>query len=159
MKKLRLAAGLIIALTLAGCAGPQLSLGGSAAPQPAAPQPAIDMQGRWRLAVPGAPSCGIHLSGGSGIRTGAIKPEGGCPGKFFTARHWRLTKDGQKLAIDDYQMNPLADLQRAGDRFTGKSNAGQPVTLSRYSSPLSGSSWQNSSSTASPSPATPTAPR
>ena len=80
---------------------------------PPAPAVAVDMAGRWRLAVPGSPSCGMHFGGGPGIQTGAIQPEGGCPGQFFTARHWQLAKDGQ-LTIDDYQMNPLAELQLAG---------------------------------------------
>lgn len=156
MKGLRIAGGLVVGLTLAGCAGEQLSLGETAAPP--APAVAIDMAGRWRLAAPDAPSCGMHFGGGPGIRNGAIKPEGGCPGNFFTARHWRLTTDG-RLMIDDYRMNPLAELQFADGSFSGKSNTGGPVTLSRFTSLQSGSSWQNSSSTASPSPATPTAPR
>ena len=156
MKGLRIAGGLVIGLTLGACAGQQLSLGEAAAPP--APAVTVDMAGRWQLAVPGSPSCGMHFSGGPGIHTGAIQPEGGCPGQFFTARHWQLAKDGQ-LTIDDYQMNPLAELQLAGGRFTGNSNAGRPVTLSRFPSLQSGSSWQNSSSTVSRSPATPTAPR
>ncbi len=158
MKGRRIAGALVIVMTLAGCAGQQLSLGEATAPQASAPVPAIDMAGRWRLAVPNAPSCGMHFGGGPGIQTGAIKPEGGCPGKFFTARHWRLTKEG-RLTIDDYQMNPLAELRFAGGSFTGKSNTGQPVTLGRFPSFQSGPSWQNSSSTASRNPATPTAPR
>jgi len=133
MKGRRVAGGLVIVLTLAGCAGQQLPLGESAAPQASAPAQAVDMDGRWRLAIPGAPSCGMHFGGGPGINTGAIKPEGGCPGKFFTARHWRLAKDG-RLGIDDYQMNPLAELQFADGGFTGKTNTGQPVTLTRFPS-------------------------
>ena len=98
MKGLRIAGGLVIVLTLAGCAGQQLSLGEAAAP--AAPAAAVDMSGRWRLSAPGAPSCGMHFAGGPGIRNGAIQPEGGCPGQFFTARHWELSQDGQ-LTIDE----------------------------------------------------------
>jgi hypothetical protein len=135
MKGLRIAGGLVIVLTLAGCAGQQLSLGEAAAP--AAPAAAVDMSGRWRLSAPGAPSCGMHFAGGPGIRNGAIQPEGGCPGQFFTARNWQLTPDGQ-LTINDYQLNPLAELQLAGGGFSGKSNAGKPVMLSRFPSPPPG---------------------
>jgi Protease inhibitor Inh len=132
---LRIAGRLVIMLTLAGCAGQQLSLGEAAAP--AAPAAAVDMAGRWQLSAPNSPPCGMHFSGGPGIHTGAIQPEGGCPGQFFTARHWQLSKDGQ-LTIDDYQMNPLAELQFGQGLFTGKSNAGRTVTLSRFPSPPPG---------------------
>ena len=133
MNGLRIAGGLVIVLMLAGCAGEQLSLGESAAP----PAPQVDMAGRWRLAVPNSPSCGMHFGGGPGINTGAIQPEGGCPGKFFTARNWQIAKDGQ-LTINDYQLNPLAELQLADGVFSGKTNAGQAVTLTRFPSPPPG---------------------
>jgi len=135
MKGLRIAGGLLIAVTLAGCAGEQLSLGEASAP---APVQKVDMAGRWRVVVPGAPSCGMSFGGGPGLYTGAIQPEGGCPGKFFTARHWELTKDGQVLTIDDYQMNPLAQLRLANGSFTGKTSTGGPVTLARFPSPPPG---------------------
>jgi len=127
----RIAGGLVIVLTLAGCAGQQLSLGETAAPSP--PATSVDMSGRWRLSAPGAPSCGMHFGGGPGIRNGAIQPEGGCPGQFFTARNWQITPDGQ-LTINDYQLSPLAELQLAGGSFRGKSNTGRTVTLSRFPS-------------------------
>jgi Protease inhibitor Inh len=126
----------LIVMTLAGCAGQQLSFGNASASAPPAPQ--VDMAGRWRLAVPGSPSCGMHFGGGPGIRAGAVQPEGGCPGQFFTARHWELTPDNQQLVIDDYQMNPLAQLQWADGSFTGKNKAGRPMTLTRFPSPQPG---------------------
>ena len=134
MKGLRIAGGLVIVTLLAGCAGQQLSLGGGDATPPA---PKIDMSGRWRLTVPNAPSCGMHFGGGPGLRTGAIQPEGGCPGQFFTARHWELSQDGQ-LTVDDYQMTPLAQLQLANGRYVGNSASGTPVTLTRFPSPPPG---------------------
>ncbi len=133
MTTLRIAGGLLIVLTLAGCAGQQLSLGEAAAP----PAPQVDMAGRWRLAVPNLPACGLHFGGGPGIHTGAIQPEGGCPGKFFTARNWQLTQDSQ-LTINDYQLNPLAELRLADGSFSGKTNTGRPVTLIRFPSPPPG---------------------
>ncbi len=138
MKGLRIAGAHLIALALGACAGQQLSPGETATPQePTAPAAEIDMAGRWRLAAPNSPSCGIHFGGGPGLLTGEIRPEGGCPGKFFTARHWKMTKDG-RLTIEDYQMNPLAKLQLANGSFTGKSNTGQSVTLTRFPSLQSG---------------------
>jgi hypothetical protein len=165
MKGLRIAGGLIIIATLTGCAVQGLSLGDDSSPPPPVKQ--IDMAGRWKLAQPGAPSCGMHFGGGPGIHAGPIQPEGGCPDQFFTARHWELSPDGRKLTIDDFQMNILAQLKGANGGFSGTSNAGRMVTLSRYPasttglapSTTTGSTWQNSNSTASPSPATPTARR
>ena len=132
MKGLRIAGGLVIVTLLAGCAGQQLNFGGASNDAP--PAPKIDMAGRWRLTVPNAPSCGMHFGGGPGLRTGAIQPEGGCPGQFFTARHWELSQDGQ-LTVDDYQMTPLAQLQLANGRYVGNSASGTPVTLSRFPAP------------------------
>ncbi len=133
MKGLRVAGGLIIILTLAGCAGQGLSLSSLEGDTTATPPPKqVNMAGRWRLTEPGAPSCGLHFGGGPGIRDGAIQPEGGCPGGFFTARHFELSKDGQRLNIDDYQMNLLAHMSLKNGVFRGTSNAGKTVTLSRY---------------------------
>ena len=137
MKGLRIAGGLLIVVTLGGCAGQQLSLG-SMSEASAPPAPQIDMAGRWRVTVPNAPSCGMHFGGGPGLKTGPVQPEGGCPGQFFTARHWEITPDGQVLTIDDYQMNPLAQLQLENGVFTGKSSAGQAVTLTRFPAPAPG---------------------
>ncbi len=136
MRGFHIAGGLVIILTLAGCTSQQLSFGDSGTTAP--PKPTINMEGRWRLALPNAPTCGMHFGGGPGLHAGAIQPEGGCPGQFFTARHWELTPDGQQLTVDDYQMNPLAELQFAGGRYTGKSSSGAPVTLTRFPSPPPG---------------------
>ncbi len=130
--RLAIAAGLLAATLLAGCVGDQPSIGDVGAVP--APAPTVNMAGRWMLAEPGARSCGVHFGGGPGIRTGAVQPEGGCPGKFFTARHWAMTQDGQ-LSINDYQERPLATLQSSDNGFAGKSAAGRPVTLSRAETP------------------------
>jgi hypothetical protein len=112
------------ALMLAGCAGSPL---GTAAPPATAP--AVDMTGRWLLSVPDAPSCGMNFAGAPGASEGSIAPEGGCPGNFFTSRHWTLAQGA--LTIDDHQNQPLAHLMFAGGRFGGQAAAGTPVTLSR----------------------------
>jgi len=136
MKGLRIAGGLIIIATLTGCAVQGLSLGDDSSPPPPAK---VNMEGRWKLTQPGAPACGMNFGGGPGINTGPIEPEGGCPDQFFTARHWELSPDGQRLTIDDYQMNILAQMKVAKGQFTGSDNAGRLVTLSRYASTPSGS--------------------
>jgi hypothetical protein len=111
----------MMALMLAGCAGEPV-----AAP---APKLAITMAGRWILSAPNAPSCSMTFEGAPGQKQGAIHPEGGCPGKFFTSRSWALSEG--RLTIDDYKNRPLAELELAKGGFQGKSTAGMPVTLAR----------------------------
>jgi Protease inhibitor Inh len=123
MTMVRAAGSILIALSLAGCAGGG-SLGGST-------PPAADtgMPGRWILAAPNAPVCGMNFAGPLGAREGSVAPEGGCPGKFFLSRRWTL-EQGALVIIDDGNQ-PLAQLSYAGGRFEGQSSAGMPVTLSR----------------------------
>ena len=123
----RVAGGPVFALLLAGCAGGS-SLGGAAASMPDS-----GMTGRWMLAAPNAPSCGMNFAGAPGAREGAVSPEGGCPEKFFMSRRWALEQDA--LAINDQDNQPLAKLSYAGGRFEGQSTAGTPVTLSRQVTP------------------------
>jgi len=123
MTMIRTAGSILIALSLAGCAGGG-SLGGSAAPAPD-----TGMAGRWMLAAPNAPVCGMNFAGSPGAREGNVSPEGGCPEKFFMSRRWSLEQG--TLAINDQDNQPLAKLSNAGGRFEGQSTAGTPVTLSR----------------------------
>jgi hypothetical protein len=60
---------------------------------------------------------------------GAIAPEGGCPGKFFTSRKW--TYDAFGLVIRDHTGAALARLSPAGSGFDGNAAAGEQVTLMR----------------------------
>ncbi len=124
MPTIRIAGGVLGALMLAGCASSPL--GGAT---PAATAPAVDMTGRWFLSVPNAPSCGMNFASAPGAHEGTIAPQGGCPGDFFTSRHWTLAQDA--LTINDHQNRPLAHLTFAGGRFQGQAAAGMPVTLSR----------------------------
>jgi hypothetical protein len=132
----RIAGSFVVALLASGCAGQPTVLGGT---QTAAPGPgtldSLDMNGRWKLAAPDAPSCGMHFSGTPDANEGAIEPEGGCPGKFFTSRHWSL--NGGQLVISNHAKAPLARLKLSQGQFRGKSTAGTPVTLSRYANPAS----------------------
>lgn len=117
---LRAAGGIFIALMLAGCAGGSSPFGNAA---PAAPT--TTMAGRWMLAAPNAPACGMNFRGDG--REGTVSPEGGCPGKFFMSRRWTLTED--TLVINDEENQPLGQLKLAGGRFEGQAVAGFPVSL------------------------------
>jgi hypothetical protein len=126
----RIASAAIVALALAGCAGGQSLMGEQ--PAPAAATPAVVMDGRWMLSAPNAPSCGMNFATSSkspGTHEGTVAPEGGCPGRFFTSRHWLLAPGA--LTINDYEGTPLAKLDFAGDHFEGKSTEGLPITLAR----------------------------
>lgn len=127
----RSAAGLLALLLLAGCAGGQFSLNGP--PEPAPPGPGVNMAGRWLLSVPGAPGCGMKFAAATdakeGSKEGTVAPEGGCPGNFFTSRHWSI--ENGTLTIADHEYRPLAQLKLANGRFDGTSAAGASVTLAR----------------------------
>ena len=117
----KVAGAVVVALVLAGCASSQFG-GGSTVP-------AIDMTGRWILAAPNAPTCGMNFVGAPGARTGTVTPEGGCPEKFYLSRRWGFEQDA--LVINDDEDNQLAQFNLAGTRFEGKTTGGTPVTLTR----------------------------
>ncbi len=110
---------------LAGCAGSGLTTGGAGSATPEAGMP-----GRWILAAPNAPTCGMNFSG---AQSGKVSPEGGCPGNFYLSRTWALEQGA--LVIKDDSDNVLARLPNAGGRFEGQSAAGLSVTLSRPPAP------------------------
>jgi Protease inhibitor Inh len=117
---IRAAGYVFIASLLAGCAGGALE---NSAPA-AAP---TEMAGRWILAAPDAPSCGMNFGGTPGTHRGTVTPEGGCPGKFFTSQRWTLEQGA--LLINDYANQRLAHLTFANGRFEGQDTAGMAVTL------------------------------
>jgi protease inhibitor Inh len=122
----RAAIGVLVVLTLTGCAGEQFSLGSSA---PASTPVDDSMTGRWILSVPNAPSCGVEFGGAAGARAGSVAPDGGCPGNFYMSRRWAM--EGSALTITGQESQPLAQLKVVGTRFEGQSSTGMPVTLSR----------------------------
>lgn len=124
MSARRIAGGIVLAVVLAACAS-------NDGPTPPAPQPQNDISGRWMLAAPNAPACGIQFQGVPGQLQGTINPEGGCPGNFFTSKRWTFTQDTLTLTIADQNNQPLAQFALRDGRFAGKSTAGIPVTLSR----------------------------
>src|ERR1051325_5216680 len=125
MTAVRVATGVLVVVTLTGCAGDQISVGSSA---PAAAPIDASMTGRWILAAPSSPSCGLEFGGAVGARNGAVAPDGGCPGSFYLSRHW--IQDGNGLAITDDENQVLVQLKSAGNKFEGVSVSSIPVTLS-----------------------------
>ena len=67
-----------------------------------------------------APAPGAKDGPKEGPKEGTIAPEGGCPGNFFTSRHWTL--ENGTLTIADHQFKPLAQLKLAN----GASKARRP---------------------------------
>ena len=113
----------VLGLALAACSG---TLPGVEDKPPA---PKIEMGGRWLLAAANAPACGMSFTVAAGGQSGDIRPEGGCPGDFFTSRQW--TFQGDDLVINNHNSEPLAQLRFVGGRFEGKSTSGLQITLAR----------------------------
>jgi Protease inhibitor Inh len=116
---------------LAACSTNPAPIGGSAATAPLRSEPPPpDMAGRWMLSAGAGSACGVNLVGAPGAGEGAIRPEGGCPGNFFTSRKW--TFEGGTLVIRNHNNEPLGRLTIAAPgRFEGQSTAGQPMSLAR----------------------------
>ena len=119
----RSASAALLALILEACSGTMTESVSEL------PKPQVDMGGRWLLLAPNAPSCGMEFRETAAGLEGTIAPEGGCPGNFFTSRHWALDQSG--LVIKDHNAVPLAQLAFVGGRFQGKSTAGTQITLAR----------------------------
>jgi hypothetical protein len=114
----------MLSMTLASCGG-----GTSLTTEtPDKPSPTDVMDGRWILAAPNAPSCGLTFTAPS-PSAGNTTPDGGCPERFYMSRRWRLA-DGM-LTIVDADDTALGTFRVNGDRFEGKSEAGTAITLSR----------------------------
>jgi hypothetical protein len=127
----QIAGGILVALLLGGCAGGQsLTTGGSTANAQA---PETGMTGRWMLTAPNAPMCGMNFRGAPSAREGSVAPEGGCPGKFFLSRRWKLEDDA--LVINDDENNALVRLTLVDGQYKGQAAAGFPVTLARPPAP------------------------
>jgi hypothetical protein len=118
----RIACTSVLALALAGCIGDAApTVTASTAP------PSVDMVGRWALTAGGATTCAVNLTS-TGPTEGAVRPEGGCAGKFFTSRKWDF--DGPSLVIRDHNDQPLAHLKQiVAGRYEGQATNGQPVSL------------------------------
>jgi hypothetical protein len=111
---------LSLALLCAECANEQRAA-------PTAASPKLDMDGRWVLAAPNAPTCGMVFESAADGMQGTVTPDGGCPGELYTSRQWQLVQ-GQ-LTINDPDARPLAQFTFAGNQFKGQTSDGLPVTL------------------------------
>ena len=119
----------MLALLTGGCAG-ELATGAAQPAAVAAVTRAPDtMSGRWILAAPNAPTCGLNFTGAPAAREGRLAPEGGCPERFFLARRWTL--NDQALTIGDEDNTPMAEFSFANGGFDGRSAGGVPLSLSR----------------------------
>jgi hypothetical protein len=116
------AAGLLLAACVGDRGPAPAATGAIATPAPS------DMAGRWALSGAAGGTCAMNLGGGGS--EGTIRPEGGCPGNFFTSRKW--TFESGALVIRDHNNQPLARLtQVVPGRFEGQSTAGPAVSLVR----------------------------
>ena len=124
---------LSITLLLAGCWSTDrpAAENGPTATGPAPTVPPLNMAGKWKLSAIGAGSCTMTFGATQAdVTEGTIAPAGGCPFNFFTSRKWSYTTAG--LTIRDHNAQTLAQLAPSGgDRFEGKTGAGQDVALSR----------------------------
>jgi hypothetical protein len=94
------------------------------------PSATVDMGGRWFLAASGVGMCAMTFNATPGALEGAIAPEGGCPGNFFTSRQWALSQGA--LVIRDHNGAPLVQLASVGpNRFEGRTAAGDVISLAR----------------------------
>jgi hypothetical protein len=122
--------------TTGGNAPPPLAAApsGTVTAAPLGATPSINMAGRWVLGTPAGGSCSMNFGPWVAGKGGSIAPEGGCPGDFFTSRHWIV--DNGEVVIRNHRSKPLARLaQITPDQFTGQSATNkQPVTLSRSGS-------------------------
>ena len=115
---------------LAGCSSNVAPIGGGGPTAPARSDPPPDMAGSWMLSAASGGACGVSLTGAPGASEGAMRPEGGCPGNFFTSRKW--TFEGGALVIRNHNNEPLGKLTMAAPgRFEGQATGGQPVSLAR----------------------------
>jgi hypothetical protein len=128
---------MLATLALAACASDRNLLTDpfattQATQEPARPAPPpVEMAGRWMLASPSGGPCGMNFTSAAGATQGRIRPEGGCPGNFFTSRQWAFEQGA--LVIYDHKQQQLARLAASEPpgRFEGTAANGIQVTLSR----------------------------
>jgi hypothetical protein len=123
----------VILGALAGCTTsppqPETAAPSPPPPPPPAPPPPVNLGGRWKLSQAGAGGCFMNFGSVAGADQGTIKPEGGCPGKFFTSRKW--TFEHGALIIRDHKGEALAQLSFSNGRFAGQGSGGAELSLAR----------------------------
>jgi len=110
-----------------------------AEPEPEPVPPPVDLGGRWQLAAAAGGSCYMNftdapggpaaVAGNGPPDSGAIAPEAGCPGRFFTSRKWSF--ESGMLIIRDFKGRQLAQLSYLGGHFEGQDKNGSALTLSK----------------------------
>jgi hypothetical protein len=122
-------------LSLAACVsngtttGANLGPSGAAGPTAGPGIASADVAGRWTLSSSAGGSCAMTFVAGAG-GDGAVRPEGGCPGKFFTSRKWSL--EGGAMVIRNHNNEPLARLTAVSpSRYEGQLSSGQQLSLVR----------------------------
>jgi hypothetical protein len=120
------AAVILIALPLAGCESDRSLMSTAPAPAPAAAKPvapAINMAGRWTLASPGGGMCAMTFTSKAGGAEGNIAPEGGCPGQFYTSRHWRSTAAASRSSTTKAARSPTSPVRIRRDNSRARPQA------------------------------------
>ena len=84
MARVRTTPGILVVLTLTGCAAERVPL------ESAPTQKDLTIPGRWILSTANAPTCGLEFGGAASGRAGSVSPDGGCPGKFYMSRRWSM---------------------------------------------------------------------
>jgi Protease inhibitor Inh len=84
--------------------------------------------GRWMLAAPNAPPCGMDFAEREYGR-GIVRPDGGCPASFFKSRKWLFERNA--LTVLDDNDAVLGQLTLEGGQFQGKAMNGTPLSLTR----------------------------
>lgn len=131
--------GLLAGLALAGCSGNPFGSGDLFSTSPAATAatatappaaPPVNMAGRWRLVSANGGACGMNFTAPAGATEGAIAPEGGCPGNFFTSRRWVFEQG--VLVLQDHTRKPLVQMKQGqAGRFEGETASREVVWLER----------------------------
>src|SRR5262245_14119430 len=123
MAPVRTTPGILVVLTLTGCAGDRVPL------ESAPTQKDLSIPGRWILSTANAPTCGLEFGSAASGRTGSVSTHAGGPGKFYMSRRWSMV-DGA-ITITGSENQPLAHFRLVGDRYEGQSTSGTPMILSR----------------------------
>src|SRR5262249_47819576 len=124
---------LLTLLAVAGCTGDRMGefkFPGTEKDKPEGKP--IVMARRWMLTSPHRGQCAMSFTGGPKDKEGSVRPEGGCPGKFYTSRSWSMNEDGQ-IIIRDHNGEQLVQLAPAGTGaglwLEGLANNGERVML------------------------------
>src|SRR4029078_718608 len=99
MTRVRTPPGILVVLTLTGCAAERVPL------ESAPTQKDLTIPGRWILSTANAPLGGLECGGAASARAGSVSPDGGCPEKFYMSRRWSM--DGGAITITDAENQPL----------------------------------------------------